>query len=161
MEVNEKFTFAFASYLMHHARELKASETEANRRMEICRGCDKFQLLPPPREEEKEELMKRFGRTESFHGCTECGCFLEDKVEGFFERCPEAKWYPAIHFIMGMEFDQEDGRKGQQGDLERWKEYHEEFMKYYEEKKDGLDFFNWANIRNSDIIEEQSTNDND
>lgn len=159
MEIDEKFTFAFAAYLLNHAQDLRASQEEAQRRMDICQQCDRFQLLPPPEEGEEEEIRRRFGRTEPFHGCTACGCLLEAKVEGFFEKCPEMKWWPSINFIFdsGMKFDLEDGRKGQQGDIEQWKKYHEDFIRLYQEKEEngGIpeNYLAWINAIYRDIIE--------
>lgn len=168
MEIDEKFTFAFAAYLFNHAQNLKASQEESQRRMDICQQCDKFQLLPPPEEgEEEEEIMRRFGRTEPFHGCTACGCLLEAKIEGFFEKCPEMKWWPTINFVFdsGMEFDLEDGKKGRQGDLEQWKKHHEEFMKLYQNKKENEakpeSYLSWINARYDDIIRGEELPDND
>jgi hypothetical protein len=167
MKIDEKFTFAFAAYLLNQSQDIKASKDESERRMSICQKCDKFQLLPPPTKEEVEEqqLMKRYGKIDSFHGCTVCGCFLEAKVETLFEKCPEMKWWPTINFVFdsGMKFNLEGGRKGQQGDIEQWKKYHEDFMKLYEEK--GENFLGWIDsiygdiIESDDIIEEELPGD--
>ena len=144
MEIDEKFTFAFAAYLLNYAEDMRASENETERRMKICRTCDKFQLLPPPREEEEEALMERFGRKEPFHGCTICGCLLEAKVETFFDRCPIMKWYPATN-------------GEQECEMEQWKKYHEKFMRLYEERAN--DYVSWWAKR--DIIDEELSSDED
>ena len=96
MEINEKVAFALSSYMLNHARHFKSSSTEADRRLQICKKCDKMELFPAAKEEEKEALMERFGKTESFHGCAVCGCMLEHKVKILFERCPEMKLYASI-----------------------------------------------------------------
>ena len=143
MEINEKVTFALSSYILNHARHFKSSSTEADRRLQICKKCDKIELLPPAtEEEEKEELMERFGKTEPFHGCTVCGCMLEHKVEVFFDRCPEMKWYPSIDSMEGCE--------------EQWKKFYDEFMRLYEEK--GENYSDWAFIEpiDFDTIEGES-----
>tara|TARA_R100000084_G_scaffold108286_1_gene70559 strand:+ start:536 stop:985 length:450 start_codon:yes stop_codon:yes gene_type:complete len=148
MEIDQKFTFAFAAYLLNRGEGFVTSEDEAKRRMNICQYCDKFQLLPPPKEEEEAAaLMERFGKTEPFHGCTLCGCLLEHKVEVLFERCPILKWYP----MMSGE---------QEGEMEQWKKYHKEFMELYNEREDGdIDWY--AKTLNRDIIQEELSGDKD
>ena len=145
MEINEKVAFALSSYILNHARHFKSSSTEADRRLQICQKRDKMELFPPAREEEKEALMERFGKTEPFHGCTVCGCMLEHKVEVLFERCPEKKWYPSIDFI--------------EGDEEQWKKFYDEFMRLYEEK--GEKYVDWAFMEPIDLdtIEGESNNE--
>jgi len=145
MEINEKVAFALSSYILNHARHFKSSSTEADRRLQICQKCDKMELFPPAREEEKEALMERFGKTEPFHGCTVCGCMLEHKVEVFFDRCPEMKWYASIDSMEGCE--------------EQWKKFYDEFMRLYEEK--GEKYVDWAFMEPIDLdtIEGESNNE--
>ena len=151
MEINEKVAFALSSYILNHARYLKSSPTEADRRLQICQKCDKMEIFPPAREEEKEALMERFGKTEPFHGCNVCGCMLEHKVEVLFERCPEEKWYPSIGFM--------EGGEEQPGDGEQWKKFYDEFMRLYEEK--GEKYVDWAFMEPIDLdtIEGESNNE--
>jgi len=144
MEVDEEFTFAFAAYLLNYGEGLEASEKEIKRRLEICQTCDKFQALPPPNEDEKESLMKKFGKTEPFHACTLCGCLLEAKVRTFFDRCPIMKWYPAI-------IDEQECER------EQWKKHHEKFVRLYNQKAN--DYVQWWAKR--DIIEEELSGDKD
>ena len=139
MEINEKVAFALTSYILNHASDLESSPTEEDRRLRICQNCDKIESFPPAREEEKEALMERFGKTESFHGCAVCGCMLEHKVKILFERCPEMKWYPTIGFIDSFV----------EGDREQWKKFYDEFMRLYEEKEEN--YAKWAFMEPIDL----------
>jgi len=53
---------------------LLADDEEFKRRLEICRGCDRF-----------EPRLSR---------CLECGCFANVKAKISFMKCPLEKWGP-------------------------------------------------------------------
>ena len=51
---------------------LEVSEEVKNQRLEICRGCDKY---------DPDQVR-----------CIECGCFLESKAGFALNSCPIGKW---------------------------------------------------------------------
>ena len=56
----------------------KVSELEANRRMDICKGC---------------EFLKGFEwRGVVYPKCKKCGCFMNVKTKLIGVKCPEDKW---------------------------------------------------------------------
>jgi len=142
MEIDTtKLTFAAILYYLKH-QELACSEDEVKRRFEICRLCERFQSLPEPSEEEREQVLKDYGTTK-LHSCLECGCILEKKTTDLFQACPLLKWFPTIDhnaFIWGP------------GDGDQWKKYHDEIMKEYE--KHGSNYINWmyeSNLNPEDL----------
>ena len=55
-------------------KDVLASEPEAQRRMDICKGCP---------------FLKDFA---SQPQCQKCGCFVSAKTKLTESRCPEGKW---------------------------------------------------------------------
>ena len=74
--MNDIFNLAgrFGKSAFNHAKDrFKHVDDEIyNKRMEICKGCEKF----------NPESVR----------CNDCGCFLEIKAKWNSEKCPLEKW---------------------------------------------------------------------
>jgi hypothetical protein len=71
-----KFSLNFLQYLQNNDNEenktLIASDNIYNKRIETCKGCDRYD--------------------NSQNRCYECGCFLSVKAKFVLESCPLNKW---------------------------------------------------------------------
>jgi hypothetical protein len=68
-----KFTLNLVKYIHENqGKGLFVSDETFNKRLDICKTCDKY-----------DEMQQR---------CVECGCFLNEKATLSFEKCPLGKW---------------------------------------------------------------------
>jgi hypothetical protein len=68
-----KFSWEMMQYIMQNEQKVMFVSDEVFRsRLEVCKGCDKF-----------DDLQMR---------CTECGCFLNQKARMVLDGCPLNKW---------------------------------------------------------------------
>jgi len=64
---------------------LQVSDEVQNKRMEICKSCEKYD--------------------ESQNRCIQCGCFLEPKTRFALDSCPLNKWEESREDWMNEKFD--------------------------------------------------------
>jgi len=68
-----------------HTGALQVSDEIQSERLEICRNCEKY---------DADQIR-----------CTECGCFLRNKVSFSIDSCPLGKWEASNKDWMEMGFD--------------------------------------------------------